>query len=278
MSKNARESSPQEGRAKASTSVASSTPAVAVHRVTRRISARNNNNKSPPEKNNNKSTEYVTPKTTRSSSSDSKLPPPVPNHLWTSRTSTCISFGLDPSNDSHFKIMCDECDKYCKITLGGIVALHTKKPRPGKWPCSQPWNHKFKGHDETGKRLRYKDFHEYFGNDMGLCNKSDGGEVQKKRGRDEITEGEDNAVVSPGDKTPGGDTQSSTKKQRTFTALNKRDCVTEEAVDAITDAVMNRKRKRLTENEKKLAAVLLHQMIKEQANTATTVKVVTLPA
>ena len=280
MAKNARESSPQEGRAKASTSVAFSTPAVAVHRVTR-SSTINNNDKSPPEKNNNKSTKFVTPKTTRSSSSASKFPPPVPNHLWTSRTSTCISFGLDPSNRSHFKIMCDECNKYCNITLGGIVALHTNKkyPRPGKYLCSQPWSHKFKDHDEIGKRLRYKDFHEYFVNDTGLCNENDGGEVQKKRGRDEITEGEDNAVVSPGDKTPGEDTQPSTKKQRTFTVLNKRDCVTEEAVDAITDAVMNRKRKRLTENEKKLTAVLMQRMIDEQEakSTATTVTTVTLP-
>ena len=283
MAKNARESSPQEGRAKASAAVASSTPSVAVHRVTRsRNSAINNNDKSPPEKNNNKSTEYVTPKMTRSTSSVStKLPTPS-NNLWTSRTSTCLDFGLNPSIPEHFKSTCDKCNNYCNQSLGGVVAMHKDTPRPKRYECEQPWHPDFSDHREEGKRIRYKNFHELFNIDTGINNnkQSDkGGNIQKKRGRDEITEGEDNAVVSPGDKTPGEDTQPSTKKQRTFTVLNKRDCVTEEAVDAITDAVMNRKRKRLTENEKKLTAVLMQRMIDEQEakSTATTVTTVTLP-
>jgi len=85
----------------------------------------------------------------------------VSKHLFTSKSSTCFTFGLNPANEAHKKVLCDGCDK----VLSGRGGILTKEIREAKRDsvginkqCHQPWHPKYAEHREHGKMVRYNDF------------------------------------------------------------------------------------------------------------------------
>eukprot|EP00984_Skeletonema_dohrnii_P007442 scaffold2701_cov137-Skeletonema_dohrnii-CCMP3373.AAC.1 len=89
----------------------------------------------------------------------------VSKHLFTSKSSTCFTFGLNPANEAHKKVLCEGCDK----VLSGRGGILTKQIREAKRDsvginkrCHQPWHPKYAEHGERGKKLRYNDFHALF--------------------------------------------------------------------------------------------------------------------
>ena len=89
----------------------------------------------------------------------------VSKHFFTSKSSTCFTFGLNPANEAHKKVLCDGCDKVLSAR-GGIL---TKEIREAKRDsvginkqCHQPWHPKYAKHREHGKVVRYNDFNALF--------------------------------------------------------------------------------------------------------------------
>mmetsp|Transcript_29851 Transcript_29851/g.60046 ORF Transcript_29851/g.60046 Transcript_29851/m.60046 type:complete len:258 (+) Transcript_29851:52-825(+) len=89
----------------------------------------------------------------------------VSKHLFTSKSSTCFTFGLNLANEAHKKVLCDGCDK----VLSGRGGILTKEIREAKRDsvginkqCHQPWHPKYAEHREDGKVVRYNDFNALF--------------------------------------------------------------------------------------------------------------------
>ena len=85
----------------------------------------------------------------------------VSKHLFTSKSSTCFTFGLNPANEAHKNDLCDGCVK----VLSGRGGMLTKEIREAKRDsvginkqCHQPWHPKYAEHREHGKMVRYNDF------------------------------------------------------------------------------------------------------------------------
>ena len=228
--------------------------------------------------------DYTTPSNTstrstrsRGSLSDSAgtLPDP-PKHLWTSTSSTCLKFNLNPSFDEHRKVMCDGCIGFVNNSFEGIITNDIKEmTRPARYPCTQPWLGDYATHVESGKRTRLKNFHKLF--ETGLHQEDEELGPNKKRRVETTTESTDiNMNLYDTFKSPEDDT-STKRTNRTMAVITQRDCVTEEAVNSITDAISNRGTK-LTQNEKRLAAVLMGKLMEEEERmSASTVPVVQLP-
>jgi hypothetical protein len=92
-----------------------------------------------------------------------KLPVP-PNHYFTSKYSTCLKFGLIPSNLTHRKVICRGCMYVVETAPHGILTediIHAPRAAIIK-QCSQPWDPKYANHTEDGKRTAYEDFHNLF--------------------------------------------------------------------------------------------------------------------